>query len=145
MREGLRPDLSHCSVRFPCRRLLPEAGNESKLRLHAEYNQRDLRVWTAGAHPPRLHRHSCRNGDRMPPVHWGRVGDPIKPSMFDYYAVSKVVAERLVIESSLKYWVSLRQTGIIGRAMAEIEDAIMFHNCFDNVLEYCSTVIRRMR
>jgi len=87
----------------------------------------------------------AETGDRMPPVHWGRVGDPIKPSMFDYYAVSKVVAERLVIESSLKYWVSLRQTGIIGRAMAEIEDAIMFHNCFDNVLEYCSTVIRRMR
>lgn len=138
MREGLRPDPSHCGVRFPCRRLLPEAGNESKLRLHAEYNQRDLRVWTAGAHPPRLHRHSCRNGDRMPPVHWGRVGDPIKPSMFDYYAVSKAAAERLVIESGLKYWVSLRQMGIIGRAMAEIEDAIMFHNCFDNVLEYCS-------
>lgn len=22
--------------------------------------------------------------------------------------------------------------------MSEIEDAIMFHNCFDNVLEYCS-------
>ena len=80
----------------------------------------------------------AETGDRMPPVHWGRVGDPIKPSMFDNYAVSKVVAERLVIESSLKYWVSLRQTGIIGRAMAEIEDAIMFHNCFDNVLEYCS-------
>lgn len=56
----------------------------------------------------------------------------------DYYAVSKVAAERLVIESGLKYWVSLRKTGIIGRAMAEIEDAIMFHNCFDNVLEYCS-------
>ena len=35
----------------------------------------------------------------------------------DYYAVSKVAAERLVIESGLKYWVSLRQTGIIGRAM----------------------------
>ncbi len=35
-------------------------------------------------------------------------------------------------------FVSLRQTGIIGRAMAEIEDAIMFHNCFDNVLKYCS-------
>ena len=66
------------------------------------------------------------------------VGDPIKPSMFDYYAVSKVAAERLVIESGLKYWVSLRQTGIIGKAMSEINDAIMFHNCFDNVLEYCS-------
>ena len=80
----------------------------------------------------------AETGDRMPPIHWGRVGDPIKPSMFDYYAVSKVAAERLVIESGLKHWVSLRQTGIIGKAMSEIEDAIMFHNCFDNVLEYCS-------
>ena len=37
-------------------------------------------------------------GDRMPPIHWGRVGDPIKPSIFDYYAVSKVAAERYLIE-----------------------------------------------
>ncbi|MDO5423725.1 MAG: NAD(P)-dependent oxidoreductase [Eubacteriales bacterium] len=80
----------------------------------------------------------AETGDRMPPIHWGRVGDPIKPSMFDYYAVSKIAAERLVIESGLKYWVSLRQTGIIGKAMAGIMDAIMFHNCLDNVLEYVS-------
>ena len=45
-------------------------------------------------------------------------------------------SRRLVIESGLKYWVSLRQTGIIG-ANESNEDAIMFHNCFDNVLEYC--------
>ena len=75
----------------------------------------------------------AESGDRMPPIHWGRVGDPIKPSMFDYYAVSKVAAERYVIESGLKYWVSLRQTGIIGPAMAKIRDAIQFHNCLDNV------------
>ncbi len=80
----------------------------------------------------------AETGDRMPPIHWGRVGDPIKPSMFDYYAVSKVAAERYVIESGLKYWVSLRQTGIIGPAMAKIRDAIQFHNCMDNVLEYVS-------
>lgn len=80
----------------------------------------------------------AETGDRMPPIHWGRVGDPIKPSMFDYYAVSKIAAERYVIESELKYWVSLRQTGIIGKAMASIVDAIMFHNCLDNVLEYVS-------
>lgn len=80
----------------------------------------------------------AETGDRMPPIHWGRVGDPIKPSMFDYYAVSKIAAERYVIESELKYWVSLRQTGIIGSAMAKIRDAIQFHNCLDNVLEYCS-------
>ena len=80
----------------------------------------------------------AETGDRMPPIHWGRVGDPIKPSMFDYYAVSKVAAERYVIESGLKYWVSLRQTGIMGPAMARIRDAIQFHNCIDNVLEYVS-------
>ena len=80
----------------------------------------------------------AETGDRMPPIHWGRVGDPIKPSMFDYYAVSKVASERYVIESGLKYWVSLRQTGIIGPAMAKIRDSIQFHNCLDNVLEYCS-------
>lgn len=80
----------------------------------------------------------AETGDRMPPIHWGRVGDPIKPSMFDYYAVSKVAAERYVIESGLKYWVSLRQTGIIGPAMSQIRDPIMFHNCLNNVLEYAS-------
>lgn len=80
----------------------------------------------------------AETGDRMPPIHWGRVGDPIKPSMFDYYAVSKIAAERYVIESGLKHWVSLRQTGIIGPAMAEVNDAIQFHNCMDNVLEYVS-------
>ncbi|MEK6991412.1 NAD(P)-dependent oxidoreductase [Paenibacillus sp. FSL K6-1566] len=80
----------------------------------------------------------AETGDRMPPIHWGRVGDPIKPSMYDYYAVSKIAAERLLIESGLKYWVSLRQTGIMGPAMSKIKDAIMFHNCLDNVLEYVS-------
>ncbi len=80
----------------------------------------------------------AETGDRMPPIHWGRVGDPIKPSMFDYYAVSKVAAERYVIEAGLSRWVSLRQTGIIGPAMSEVRDAIMFHNPFDNVLEYVS-------
>lgn len=80
----------------------------------------------------------AETGDRMPPIHWGRVGDPIKPSMFDYYAVSKVAAERLVIESGLARWASLRQTGIIGPAMVRVRDAIQFHNCLYNVLEYCS-------
>lgn len=80
----------------------------------------------------------AQTGDCMPPIHWGRVGDPLKPSVYDYYAVSKIASERAVIESGLKYWVSLRQTGIIGPAMSKINDAIMFHNCLDNVLEYVS-------
>lgn len=77
-------------------------------------------------------------GDRMPPIHWGRVGDPLKPSVHDYYAVSKIAAERAVIESGLARWVSLRQTGIMSKKMSEIDDPIMFHNPFDNVLEYVS-------
>lgn len=80
----------------------------------------------------------AETGDRMPPIHWGRVGDPLKPSVYDYYAVSKIAAERMVIESDLSYWVSLRQTGIMGPAMSKIEDPIMFHNCLENVLEYVS-------
>lgn len=80
----------------------------------------------------------AQTGDRMPPIHWGRVGDPIKPSVHDYYAVSKIAAERAVIESGLKYWVSLRQTGILSAHMVDIRDGIIFHNCLDNVLEYIS-------
>jgi len=77
-------------------------------------------------------------GDRTPPIHWIRSGDPIKPSIHDYYAVSKVAAERAVIESGLKYWVSLRQTGIFSSHMIEIKDGIIFHNPLNNVLEYVS-------
>lgn len=77
-------------------------------------------------------------GNRMPPIHWGRVGDPVKPSMFDYYSVSKVAAERVMIESGLDRWAILRQTGIMGPAMARLRDPIMFHNPLDNVLEYVS-------
>ncbi|NLM19033.1 MAG: NAD(P)-dependent oxidoreductase [Clostridiaceae bacterium] len=80
----------------------------------------------------------AQTGDRRPPIHWGRVGDPIKPAVFDYYAVSKVAAERAVIESGLTNWVSLRQTGIMGPDMGNISDPIILHNPLDNVLEYVS-------
>jgi len=78
----------------------------------------------------------AQTGDRMPPIHWGRVGDPIKPSVHDYYTVSKVAAERAVIESGPKYWVSLRQTGILSPTMVKIQDGIIFHQGLKNALEY---------
>lgn len=81
----------------------------------------------------------AETGDRMPPIHWGRIGDPIKPSVYDYYAVSKIAAERHIIESGIKNWVSLRQTGITGKKMLDAsDDPIQFHNPNDNVLEYVS-------
>lgn len=35
----------------------------------------------------------AETGTRTYPIHWGRVGDPINPSIFDYYALSKVFSE----------------------------------------------------
>lgn len=80
----------------------------------------------------------AETGDRMPPLEYGRTGDPIMPSVFDYYALSKCMAERYLMDSSLKYWVSLRQTGIIGKKMSLIRDPIIVHNPINNYLEYVS-------
>lgn len=46
------------------------------------------------------------------PRHWGRSGDPMMSSVYDYYGLSKILAEREIIESGLK-WVSLRQSGVL--------------------------------
>lgn len=78
----------------------------------------------------------AETGSRLPPIHWGRVGDPIKASVFDHYAVSKIAAERLVIESGLKHWVSLRQTDILYYDLLEMMDPIMYHQPWSNVLEW---------
>ena len=55
----------------------------------------------------------AETGNRCEPLHWGRCGDPIKISIYDHYAISKVKAERVFAESGLKKWVSLRQSGIL--------------------------------
>jgi nucleoside-diphosphate-sugar epimerase len=66
-------------------------------------------------------------GDRLPPIHMVRVGDPLKPSVGDFYATTKIAAERAVIESNLKYWVVLRQTYIAIPNVASLLDPILFH------------------
>lgn len=66
-------------------------------------------------------------GERLPPIHLGRVGDPLKPSLYDNYALSKIAAEREIIESGLKYWVSLRMTYIAIPNILTLLNPIMFH------------------
>ncbi len=78
----------------------------------------------------------AQTGDRQPPIHWGRVGDPIKISIYDNYAVTKTIAERMVVESGLKYWVSLRQTGIIYPNMLA-RNPMMFQIAFHQPLNTC--------
>ncbi|MBN2045362.1 MAG: NAD(P)-dependent oxidoreductase [Anaerolineales bacterium] len=77
----------------------------------------------------------AQTGDRLPPIHIGRVGDPVLPSAYDYYACSKAEAERIVAESGLKYWVSLRQTFILSFSLDHMP--IMFHQplntCFEAI------------
>jgi nucleoside-diphosphate-sugar epimerase len=78
----------------------------------------------------------AQTGNRPAPIHWGRVGDPIKISEFDIYAWSKTIAERVVIDSGLQRWVSLRQTGIARLSAADTLDPIMFHTPLGGVLEW---------
>ncbi|MED4229042.1 NAD(P)-dependent oxidoreductase [Neobacillus cucumis] len=78
----------------------------------------------------------AETGDRNPPIHWGRTGDPIKISIYDNYAITKTIAEREIIESGLKYWVSLRQTGVLYSGMLNNLDPIMFHEPINGVFEW---------
>jgi len=77
-------------------------------------------------------------GDRLPPIHVGRVGDPLKPSVYDAYATSKIAAEKTVIESGLKYWVSCRQTYIAIPDTMSLMDPIMFHQPINTHIEFCT-------
>ena len=80
----------------------------------------------------------AETGDRQEPHHWGRVGDPVRVSQFDEYGQTKVVAERIVVESGLPRWAWLRQTGIFHPAMLSIRDPIMTHSPFAGVMEWVS-------
>jgi len=74
-------------------------------------------------------------GDRLPPIHMVRVGDPLKPSVGDYYATTKIAAEKSVIESGLKYWAVMRQTYIAIPNALTLMDPIMFHQPVDTHIE----------
>ena len=79
-------------------------------------------------------------GSRLEPVHFGRVGDPMNPSIHDYYALSKVFSEAALYDSGLKYWVSIRQTGQHPSAESAAHEPIMFHQPPNNVLEWSTQI-----
>ena len=74
-------------------------------------------------------------GDRLPPIHWVRCGDPLKPSVYDFYAVTKTRAEKTVIESGLKYWASIRQSYIAITDLFRLMDPIMYHQPLNTCME----------
>lgn len=77
-------------------------------------------------------------GDRREPLHWGRAGDPICVSAYDHYGVTKAMAERIITDSGIKKWVSLRQSGILYPAILKNYDPIMFHVPVRGVLEWAT-------
>ena len=77
-------------------------------------------------------------GDRREPLHWGRAGDPICVSPYDHYGITKAWAERILTDSGIKKWVSLRQSGILYPAILRNYDPIMFHVPIRGVLEWAT-------
>lgn len=77
-------------------------------------------------------------GDRRPPVQMARTGDPVIPSVYDHYAISKVKGELAVMQSGIRRRVSLRQTFIMIPNLFSLMDPIMFHQPINSYIESIS-------
>jgi len=65
----------------------------------------------------------------------------LKLSVFDQYAITKIDGERRVMESPLKYWVSLRMSFIMPtdhQDLLRLFDPILFHMPLDTHMESIS-------
>ncbi len=77
-------------------------------------------------------------GDRQFPNHWGRSGDPVKASLFEAYSVSKIRAEKAIVDSGIPRWVSLRQSGILYPGILKAVSPTAFHVPVAGVLEWAT-------
>lgn len=76
-------------------------------------------------------------GPRNIPRHWVDASDEMHPSRYDKYALSKICAERILAESGLPFWVSLRLGSILSDALLKKgTDPITFHVPLNGVLEW---------
>ena len=79
-------------------------------------------------------------GPKMPPNHWGNVSTPLHPAKDDAYAESKLKAEQTMVESGIRKWVSLRQTGILHSGLLKnASNPVAFHTPVNGVLEWVTT------
>lgn len=70
---------------------------------------------------------------------FGRTGDPLIPAKYDNYAVSKIIAECIFVDSGLKRWVSLRQSGILyPKLVTKGLNPITFHVPLRSGLEWAT-------
>ena len=80
----------------------------------------------------------AETGGRNYPYHFGRIGDPINISIYDHYALSKAIAERILVESGIKNWVVLRMTGIIHMGVFNNLTPIITHIVINGGIEWCT-------
>ncbi len=76
-------------------------------------------------------------GDRID-NRWGAAGDPVGASKYDMYAVSKCLSEKTIVDSGIKKWVSLRQTGILYPGILKVLNPTAFHVPIKGVLEWAT-------
>jgi nucleoside-diphosphate-sugar epimerase len=119
---------------------LADSLPELTMKVNVGAAQNIVRAIRAQPEPDRVHLvyigTVAQTGNRPAPIHWGCIGDPIKVSTFDTYALSKTIAEHIIVDSGLRNWVSLRQTGIARMAATETLDPIIFHTPLEGVLEW---------
>lgn len=94
---------------------------------HAEKQPAFIHISTVAIYGNRNYKHP-----------WGRVGDPLIPSAYDVYSVTKLCGERAVISSQIKKWAVLRQTGILHENLLSdnVKDGLLFHTTFNGTIEW---------
>lgn len=72
---------------------------------------------------------------------WGRVGDPLVSSPYDFYAVTKIRGERYLLDANLPKWASLRQSGILYDDLIKnnSDDGLMFHTPWNVPIEWVTS------
>ena len=80
-------------------------------------------------------------GNRNEKHPFGRVGDPLLVSPYDYYAMHKLAGERYCLDADLDNWVVLRQTAMLHYNMLtdNVSDGLMFHTALNAPLEWVSS------
>lgn len=80
-------------------------------------------------------------GNRNEKHLFGRVGDPLTVSPFDYYAMHKLKGERYALEAGLNCWAVIRQTAMVHPNMMadNIKDGLMFHTVLNAPLEWVTS------
>lgn len=117
---------------FPEKTLKVNVGSARNIvdAVKAQPNSDDIRVVYIGS--------VAQYGNRMGEILWGRTGDPVRASRYDMYSVSKCLAEKVFVDSGLKHWVSLRQSGILYGGILKVVNPTAFHVPVRGALEWAT-------